>query len=113
MSFVETYYHDWDLLQLDPHGKHHDADQMVSFQGHPVYRNSRNGQYFGFNGVLVKTKSAAKILQQMMAMPAVPLDTLPTLLNEQDGKVAAASLKADVVTGKSALLQRLSWGGCS
>merc|ERR1719161_1686162 len=106
-QFADEYFHDWDLLQLDPMGKHNEADKMVDFSGKPVYRNSRNGQYFGFNSVLMKTKSAAPILEKMMQMPAVPLDTLPTLLNEMDGKLSAASLAGDIVTvpKKSSLLQ--------
>jgi hypothetical protein len=106
-SFADEYFHGWDLLQLDPMGKHNEADKMVDFAGKPVYRNSRNGQYFGMNSVLLKTESAAPILQKMMEMPAVPLDTLPTLLNEMDGKLSAASLAADIISvpKKASLLQ--------
>jgi hypothetical protein len=113
-SFASEYFHDWDLLQVDPLGKHNDADKMVEFNGRPVYRNSRNGQYFGFNSVLMKTASAPKILDIMMNMPAVPLDTLPTLLNEQDGKISAASIQADIVNlpKKSSLIATNSYSKC-
>merc|ERR1719240_737937 len=109
-SFADQYFHGWDMLQLDPMGKHNEADKMVDFSGMPVYRNSRNGQYFGFNSVLMKTQSAAPILEKMMEMQAVPLDTLPTLLNEMDGKLSAASLEGDIISSglvgqKQSLLQ--------
>lgn len=105
--FADTFTYDWDLLQLDPLGRHSKDDMMPSFHGKRVYRQSRNGQYFGFGSVVMKTKSAEQILAKMMSMPAVPLDTLPTLLNEQGDKLSAASLEAGlvVVPKKSSLLQ--------
>jgi len=84
-SFAQTYKEEpWDLLQIDPFGTHseRDEDMLPHFKGFPVFRNSRHGQYFGFHTVLVKTASAPKILEKMMSMPAVPLDTLPTIMNE-------------------------------
>merc|ERR1719161_2519993 len=46
-------------------------------------------------------------------MPAVLLDTLPTLLNEMDGKIAAATLEADVVNvPKSSLIAKNSYAKC-
>jgi hypothetical protein len=85
-SFAQTYKEEpWDLLQIDPFGTHseRDEDMVPHFKGLPVFRNSRHGQYFGFHTVLFKTASASKILDKMMSMPAVPLDTLPTLMNEE------------------------------
>eukprot|EP00746_Dinoflagellata_sp_MGD_P018560 gnl/MRDRNA2_/MRDRNA2_14303_c0_seq1.p1 gnl/MRDRNA2_/MRDRNA2_14303_c0~~gnl/MRDRNA2_/MRDRNA2_14303_c0_seq1.p1 ORF type:complete len:171 (+),score=31.99 gnl/MRDRNA2_/MRDRNA2_14303_c0_seq1:53-514(+) len=67
---------------------------LPHFKGLPVFRNSRHGQYFGFHTVLIKTSSAPKILEKMMSMPAVPLDTLPTLLNEEACDVGGCSLSA-------------------
>merc|ERR1719321_778851 len=64
------------------------------FKGFPVFRNSRHGQYFGFHTVLLKTTSAPKILEKMMSMPAVPLDTLPTLMNEAACDVGGCSLSS-------------------
>jgi len=84
-SFAQTYREEpWDMLQIDPFGTHSERDEDMAphFKGFPVFRNSRHGQYYGFHTVLMKTASAPKILEKMMSMPAVPLDTLPTLLNE-------------------------------
>lgn len=84
-SFAQSYKSEpWDLLQIDPFGKHseRDEDMLPHFKGFPVFRNSRHGQYVGFHSVLVKTASASKILEKMVTMPAVPIDTLPTFMNE-------------------------------
>lgn len=94
-SFAQTYREEpWDLLQIDPFGTHseRDEDMVPHFKGLPVFRNSRHGQYFGFHTVLVKTASASKILEKMMSMPAVPLDTLPTFLNEEACDVGGCKL---------------------
>jgi len=108
-SFADTYPHNWDLLQLDPHGKHNVTDRMESWNGHAVYRNSKHGQYYGASALLMKTSSARGILQKMMKMHAVPLDTLPSLFNQnKDGEVSAAALKAGIVSApkKLTLLQK-------
>lgn len=96
-SFAQTYRDEpWDILQIDPFGTHseRDEDMVPHFKGLPVFRNSRHGQYFGFHTVLVKTASAPKILERMMSMPAVPLDTLPTLLNEEACDVGGCKLSS-------------------
>jgi len=106
-SFADTYPHNWDLVQLDPHGKHNDTDKLESWNGHEVYRNSKHGQYFGTSAILMKTLSAPRILEKMMNMHAVPLDTLASLFNGKDA-VSAASLKAGIVSApkKLTLLQK-------
>lgn len=96
-SFAQTYKDEpWDLLQIDPFGTHseRDEDMVPHFKGLPVFRNSRHGQYFGFHTVLVKSASAPRILQKMMSMPAVPLDSLPTLMNEEACDVGGCRLGA-------------------
>lgn len=80
-SFAQSYKSEpWDLLQIDPFGKHseRDEDMLPHFKGFPVFRNSRHGQYVGFHSVLVKTASASKILEKMVTMPQL----LPTFMNE-------------------------------
>lgn len=99
-GFARDYYgssRSWDLAQIDPFGKHSekDEDMLPNYNGYPVFRNTRDGEYFGFHAVLFKTKSAPKILEKMMSMPAVPFDTLPTLLNEV-GAANGVSLQAFV-----------------
>jgi len=108
-GFADSYHHPWDLLQLDPHGKHNVTDRMEAWNGHPVYRNSRHGQYYGTSALVMKTSSAPQLLSKMMHMKAVPLDTLPTLINEKDGKhFSAVALKANIISApkKSSLLQK-------
>eukprot|EP00746_Dinoflagellata_sp_MGD_P018086 gnl/MRDRNA2_/MRDRNA2_141900_c0_seq1.p1 gnl/MRDRNA2_/MRDRNA2_141900_c0~~gnl/MRDRNA2_/MRDRNA2_141900_c0_seq1.p1 ORF type:complete len:509 (-),score=125.33 gnl/MRDRNA2_/MRDRNA2_141900_c0_seq1:86-1612(-) len=86
VGFAKRYKHDpWSLAQLDPFGQHSevDDDMLTAFDGLPVFRNTRNGQYLGFHAVLIKTAFAPLILQKMISIPAVPLDSFPTILNEE------------------------------
>lgn len=85
-SFAKNYKSDpWSLVQIDAFGKHseRDEDMLGSFKGLPVFRNTRQGEYLGFHSVLIKTAHAPQILSKMMSMSAVPLDSLPTILNEE------------------------------
>merc|ERR1712124_197802 len=86
VGFAKNYKSDpWSLAQIDSFGRHseRDEDLVSSFDGFPVFRNTRHGEYLGFHAVLIKTAFAPLILKKMMSRPAVPLDTLPTLMNEQ------------------------------
>merc|ERR1719160_2026575 len=85
-GFAKNYKsHPWSMLQIDAFGTHseRDEDMLENFKGFPVFRNTRHGSYFGFHSVLFKTAHAPMVLKKMMSMAAVPLDTLPTFMNEE------------------------------